>query len=97
MNDFQLSLTTGLHGTQKLAIIMLCVLAAFTAIGCVDAFMARRAALPQPHPLALLFKLRATIRPRVTGVTSPLVQWLRDSSHHRVFRGLSSRLTRLRP
>lgn len=80
MNDVQLSLTSGLQGTQKLAIIMLCVLAAFTAIGCVDGFMARRAGLPQSYSAALLFKLRIKLTSRLTSVTIPVIRWLRDSS-----------------
>jgi hypothetical protein len=95
VNDFHLSVTSGLQGTQKLAIIMLCVLAAFTAIGCVDGFMARRAGLPQAYSVALLFKVRASIMPRLTGVTNPVVQWLRDSSRRLV--SLSAKRPEQRP
>jgi hypothetical protein len=83
MNGFNLSMVSGLQGTQRLAIIMLCVLAAFTVIGCLDGLMARRASLPQGY-MALLFNVRATIRPRLMGATTPVVQWLRSSSHRLV-------------
>jgi hypothetical protein len=96
MNDYE-SVTAGLQGTQKLAIILLLVLATFTAIGCVDGFMARRAGLPQAYSMTLLFKLKASIMPRLPGVTRPVVQWLRNSSYHRVIQGLASRRPRLRP